>query len=63
MIKAIIVFNNQGKPRLIKFFVHYVSQEPCAKALRCVILNNAHPLVERGRTAEGDKGSVSHGFK
>ena len=25
MIKAILVFNNQGKPRLTKFFVHYVS--------------------------------------
>lgn len=25
MIKAILVFNNQGKPRLTKFFIHYVS--------------------------------------
>ena len=25
MIKAVLVFNNQGKPRLIKFFEHYVS--------------------------------------
>ena len=27
MIKAILVFNNQGKPRLTKFFVHYVCQQ------------------------------------
>ena len=25
MIKAVIVFNNQGKPRLTKFFTYYVS--------------------------------------
>ena len=28
MIKAILVFNNQGKPRLTKFFVHYVRHLP-----------------------------------
>lgn len=27
MIKAILVFNNQGKPRLSKFFVHYTEDE------------------------------------
>lgn len=26
MIRAIIVFNNQGKPRLTKFYSHYVSK-------------------------------------
>lgn len=25
MIKAILVFNNHGKPRLTKFFAHYVN--------------------------------------
>ena len=25
MIKAILVFNNHGKPRLLKFYQHYVS--------------------------------------
>ena len=25
MIKAILVFNNHGKPRLIKFYSYYVS--------------------------------------
>ena len=25
MIKAILVFNNQGKPRISKFYVHFVS--------------------------------------
>ena len=25
MIKAILIFNNHGKPRLIKFYEHYVS--------------------------------------
>ena len=28
MIKAILVFNNHGKPRMTKFFVHYVSSLP-----------------------------------
>lgn len=28
MIKAILVFNNHGKPRMIKFFTHYVSGMP-----------------------------------
>ncbi|XP_065886299.1 AP-3 complex subunit sigma-1-like isoform X2 [Dysidea avara] len=27
MIKAIIVFNNQGKPRLVKFFSHFSEEE------------------------------------
>lgn len=25
MIRAVLVFNNQGKARLVKFFEHYVS--------------------------------------
>ena len=37
MIKAILVFNNQGKPRLIKFFVHYVSRPRCQG---CVYVNS-----------------------
>jgi len=28
MIKAILVFNNQGKPRLTKFYQYYVSVLP-----------------------------------
>ena len=28
MIKAILVFNNHGKPRMSKFFTHYVSSLP-----------------------------------
>ena len=27
MIKAILVFNNQGKPRISKFYVHFVSND------------------------------------
>ncbi|CAG9533953.1 unnamed protein product [Cercopithifilaria johnstoni] len=27
MIKAILVFNNHGKPRLLKFYVHYAEEE------------------------------------
>ena len=27
MIKAILIFNNQGKPRLTKFYQHYTEKE------------------------------------
>ena len=46
MIKAILVFNNQGKPRLMKFFVHYVSVCGRERPIRPAILITAPP--ERG---------------
>ena len=40
MIKAILVFNNHGKPRMTKFFTHYVSTLPSK-------LSILHDLGER----------------
>lgn len=31
MIRAVLVFNNQGKARLVKFFEHYVSPTSLAR--------------------------------
>lgn len=37
MIKGILVFNNHGKPRLLKFYQHYVS---CQTRPRCVVFQS-----------------------
>ena len=37
MIKAILIFNNHGKPRLNKFYQYYVSVPPCPALCQDII--------------------------
>jgi len=41
MIKAILIFNNQGKPRLCKFYQHF------SEALQQQIINETYELVSK----------------
>ena len=60
MIQAILVFNNHGKPRLVRFYQRFVSAQ-----LRHVLSGRLRPLpffgaVRRSRAAAADLGVQQH---
>ena len=63
MIKAILVFNNQGKPRLTRFFTHYVSlktRKRDGKSVHLYFKSLRAVLDRRGATVYHTR-SVSYG--
>ena len=47
MIKAILVFNNHGKPRLTKFYQYYVRQDHAARACFIIFVRQAEDMQQQ----------------